>query len=57
MEYNEDKIDESVLALLYLTLQEECRAWKGHDFDALHRLHEKGYRAPLKTPLIARRGN
>ena len=43
MEYNEDKIDEAVLALLYLTLHEECRAWKGHDFDALHRLHQKGY--------------
>jgi hypothetical protein len=42
MEYNEDKVDEMVLALLFLTLHEEHRAWKGHDWAALGRLHEKG---------------
>jgi hypothetical protein len=42
MEYDEDKVDEMVLALLYLTLHDEYRAWKGHDWDALNRLHEKG---------------
>jgi len=29
------KIDEAVLALLYLTLHDGDRAWKGHDWDAL----------------------
>lgn len=37
-----DKIDEAVLALLYLTLHDGARAWKGHDWDALNRLHRKG---------------
>ena len=43
MPINESKIDETVLALLYLTLHDECRAWKGHDWDALNRLYDKGY--------------
>ena len=43
MEYDEDKIDEMVLALLWLGLHEDCRAWKGHDWDAMDRLHAKGY--------------
>ena len=40
-----DKIDEAVLALLHLTLHDgaRARAWKGHDWDALNRLHEKGF--------------
>lgn len=43
MDYDESKVDEVVLALLWLTLHDECRAWKGHDWDALDRLHAKGY--------------
>ena len=31
-----------VLALLYLTLHDNGRAWKGFDWDALDRLHQKG---------------
>ena len=42
MDYDKDKVDEMVLALLFLTLHEESRAWKGHDWDAMNRLHEKG---------------
>jgi hypothetical protein len=38
-----DKIDKAVLALLLLGLHEKCRAWKGHDWDVLDRLHAKGY--------------
>jgi len=41
----EDKIDEMVLALLHLTSfrdHESVRAWKGHDWNALDRLCEKG---------------
>jgi hypothetical protein len=37
-----DKIDDTVLALLWLTMCGGDRAWKGHDWDALGRLHEKG---------------
>ena len=46
MDYDEDKVDEAVLALPYLTLCGDkygARAWKSHDWDALDRLHEKGY--------------
>ena len=44
MEYNTDKVDELVLALLYLTTHEQgTRAWKGMDWEAMNRLHEKGY--------------
>jgi hypothetical protein len=38
-----DKIDDAVLALLRLGLHDGCRAWKGFDWDAMDRLHEKGY--------------
>jgi hypothetical protein len=37
-----DKIDEAVLALLFLTLHDGHRAWKGHDWDVLDRLYRKG---------------
>ena len=42
MDVDEDRIDRAVPALLWLTLHDGCRAWKGHDWDALGRLHEKG---------------
>jgi uncharacterized protein DUF6429 len=41
-ELDTDKIDETVLALLYLTLHDGFRAWKGFDWNALNRLHDKG---------------
>lgn len=42
MEIDRDKIDEAVLALMWLTLHDERRAWKGFDWDALERLHGRG---------------
>jgi hypothetical protein len=42
MAINTDKIDDTALALLYLTLHDGYRAWKGFDWDVLGRLHEKG---------------
>lgn len=42
MEIDPDKIDDAVLALLWLTLHDERRAWKGFDWEALDRLHQKG---------------
>ena len=53
MPYDENKIDEAVLALLTLTLHDADehggRAWKGHDWDALDRLHEKGFISDPKS--------
>lgn len=43
MDLDTAKIDEAVLGLLYLTLHEHHRAWKSMDWDAMARLHEKGY--------------
>ena len=40
-----EKIDDAVLALLHLTSFEDhgiTRSWKGHDWDALDRLFNKG---------------
>tara|TARA_R100000306_G_C4355261_1_gene132368 strand:+ start:842 stop:1072 length:231 start_codon:yes stop_codon:yes gene_type:complete len=42
MKIDEERIDETVLALLYLTLHDDIRAWKQIDWDAMNRLHEKG---------------
>ena len=42
MNINTDAIDEAVLALFYLTLHDHNRAWKGLDWHALNRLHERG---------------
>ena len=42
MEYNEDKVDEMVLALLFLTLHDNYRTRKGQDWGAMERLHNKG---------------
>lgn len=43
MEIDTERLDETVLALLYLGLHERDRAWKGFDWDAMGRLHEKGF--------------
>jgi Domain of unknown function (DUF6429) len=37
-----DRIDDAVLALLWLGLHDGWRAWKGFDRDAMDRLHRKG---------------
>ena len=42
MALDTDKIDDTALALLYLTLHDDYRAWKGFDWDVLGRLHDKG---------------
>ncbi len=42
MEIDTDRIDEVVLGLLWLTLHDDRRAWKGHDWDVMNRLYERG---------------
>ena len=63
MDIDTDKIDDAVLALLHLTSFEDhgvIRAWKGHDWDALNRLHEKGMisdpRTKAKSVLFSEEG-
>jgi hypothetical protein len=46
MDIDTDRIDDAVLALLHLTRCDQrfgAAAWKSYDWDALHRLYEKGY--------------
>ena len=46
MEYDKDRVDDMVLALLYLTSSQDqyaTRAWKGLDWEVMDRLHKKGY--------------
>jgi len=42
METDEDRVNAAVLALLYLTLDRDGRAWKGFDWSVMTRLHDKG---------------
>jgi hypothetical protein len=43
MKLDTDRIDDAVLALLLLGLHDGYRAWKGFDWGAINRLHEKGF--------------
>jgi len=43
MDIDAKKIDETVLALLHLTLHEGNRAWKGFDWETMNRLHQNGF--------------
>ncbi len=42
MDLDTDKIDEAVLALLYLGRHDDIRTWKSIDWAAMDRLHAKG---------------
>ncbi len=64
MDHDADKIDETVLALLWLTVHDEgeygARAWKGHDWGTMNRLHEQGLisdpRSKAKSVLLTPEG-
>ena len=47
MEIDEEKLEQAVLALLYLNSFDDKsggkRAWKGFPWSVMDRLHEKGY--------------
>ena len=59
-DYDREKVDEVVLALMYLTLHDFSRAWKGFDWETLNRLHEKGWiddpRSKAKSVLLTEEG-
>jgi Domain of unknown function (DUF6429) len=57
IEIDEEKVDEVVLALLYLTTFKDkpyWRAWKSHDWDSLDRLHQRGYISDRDQSKISR---
>ncbi|MBU4404777.1 MAG: DUF6429 family protein [Candidatus Aminicenantes bacterium] len=43
MKLDTERIDRVVLALLHLGLHDDFRAWKSFDWDAMDRLHKKGF--------------
>ena len=49
MDVDEEKIDQATLALMYMTLHDENRVWKGYDWGVTDRLHEKGFISDPKT--------
>lgn len=52
MDYDTTKVDEVVLALLHLNAHEDhgiTRAWKGLDWDAMHRLRAQGFISDPKS--------
>ncbi len=42
MDIDADRIDDALLALLYLGLHDRDRVWKTFDWKAMNRLHVKG---------------
>ncbi len=63
MEYDRDKVDEVILALLYLDFfgdENVVRAWKSFNWDAMDRLYEKGYigdpRSKAKSVVVTEEG-
>ncbi len=60
MELDTSKIDDVVLALLYLGLHNGARAWKGFNWEAMNRLHEQGYisdpRGKVKSVVFTEEG-
>jgi hypothetical protein len=46
MKYDEQKVDEATLALIWLVMETDkygIRAWKSFDWETMNRLHEKGF--------------
>lgn len=63
MEYDKDKVDDMVLALLSLTMFDHdtgLRAWKGHSWEHLDRLYEKEYisnpQSKAKSVVVTEKG-
>jgi hypothetical protein len=60
IDYDREKVEETVLALLWLTLDGHRRAWKSHDWGVLDRLHERGYisdpKSKAKSVLLTEEG-
>ena len=56
MDVDTDKVDDAVLALLYLGLHETVRTWKTFDWNSMERLHANAVAADseqLRVPSLA----
>ena len=59
-DFDRDKVDEIVLALMQLTLHDYYLTWKGFDWETLDRLYEKGWtenpRSKAKSVVLTEEG-
>jgi hypothetical protein len=59
-DYDHEKVAEMILALLYLTLHDGNRAWKGIPWQAMNDLFESGYiedpRNKTKSVVLTKHG-
>lgn len=53
MKYEQQRIDDAVLALLAAFAADDGHTWKGFDFGVLDRLHERGY---INNPVNKNKG-
>jgi len=63
MKYDEDKVDEMTLALLWLNIfddRDQKRCWKSFDWSVMDRLHDKGHisdpKGKAKSVALTERG-
>ena len=64
MKFDEDKVDNATLALLWLVMwkgdYDVTHAWKGFDWDTMDRLHEKGFisnpKGKAKSVVVTKEG-
>ena len=60
MAFDQERAGDLVLALMQLTLHEECRAWKSYDWDVMNNLHERGFitdpRSKAKSVVLTAEG-
>lgn len=60
MAYDRDRAGDFTLALMYLTLHDGARAWKGYDWDVMDHLFEKGFisdpRSRAKSVVLTEEG-
>ncbi|MGA8088559.1 MAG: DUF6429 family protein [Terracidiphilus sp.] len=63
MEYDQEKVDEITLALLWLTSFKDpvgVRTWKGQNWETMERLHARGFisdpKSEAKSVLLSEEG-
>lgn len=60
MAFNQERAGDLVLALMQLTLHEECRTWKSYDWDVMNNLFERGFitdpRSKAKSVILTEEG-
>jgi hypothetical protein len=60
MTYNRERAADLTMALMYLSIHDGTRVWKGYDWDVLNFLHERGLisnpRSKTKSVVLTEEG-